>query len=68
MSIAKSSDEPKTSAKLNIPMPTPGTSQAPYFKGKCVTDFLESLEAHTMAAQIAFDQLLNISCATATRV
>ena len=38
-------------------MPTPGTSQAPYFKGKCVTDFLESLEVHVSVVQIAFDQL-----------
>ena len=57
MSISGSSNEPKMSAKLNIPMPTPGTSQAPYFKGKRVTDFLESLEVHVSAAQIAFDQL-----------
>ncbi|KAF8334457.1 hypothetical protein F5887DRAFT_892671, partial [Amanita rubescens] len=38
-------------------MPTPGTSQAPYFKGKRVSDFLESLEAHALAAQIPLDQL-----------
>lgn len=49
---------PKATTKvLNIPMPTPGTSQAPFFKGKRVTDFLESLEAHALAAQIPLDQL-----------
>lgn len=49
--------ESRSSAKLNVPMPTPRMSQAPYFKGKCVTDFLESLEAHAMVAQVPLDQL-----------
>ena len=57
MTLGGSVGEPKTSAKLNIPMPTPGTSQAPHFKGKCITDFLESLEAHALAAQIPLEQL-----------
>jgi hypothetical protein len=57
MAIGESSSEPKTSAKLNIPMLTPGMSQVPYFKGKHVTDFLESLKAHASAAQISFNQL-----------
>lgn len=52
--MAESRTTPKV---LNIPMPTPGTSQAPYFKGKRVSDFLESLEAHALAAQIPLDQL-----------
>ena len=50
-------DSKTTTKVLNIPMPTPGTSQAPFFKGKRVSDFLESLEAHALAAQISLDQL-----------
>src|ERR1700759_4126213 len=42
-----------------IPMPTPGTGKAPYFKGKRVTDFLDSLEVHASAAQVAFSFLLS---------
>ncbi|EDR13463.1 uncharacterized protein LACBIDRAFT_322422 [Laccaria bicolor S238N-H82] len=31
---------------LRIPMPTPGTPTTPYFKGKRIEDFLDSLEQH----------------------
>jgi hypothetical protein len=44
-------------ATLSTPMPTPGSPNAPYFKGDRVTDFLDSLEAHGKAAYIPNDEL-----------
>jgi len=34
------------------PMPTPGSPNAPHFKGKCMTDFLDALKVHATAANI----------------
>jgi len=39
------------------PMPTPGCPDAPLFKGKHVTDFLDSLEAHATAANVPLNDL-----------
>jgi hypothetical protein len=38
-------------------MPIPGTPNAPLFKGKYVTDFLDTLEALASSSQIPFDEL-----------
>ena len=38
-------------------MPTPGSPNAPYFKGERVTDFLDSLEAHGKAANVPLNDL-----------
>ena len=35
---------------LGVPMPTPGTPSAPHFRGKCVEDFLDSLDQHADSA------------------
>ena len=40
-----------------LPMPTPGSPNAPLFKGRRVTDFLDSLEAHAAAANIPLNDL-----------
>jgi hypothetical protein len=40
-----------------LPMPTPGSPTAPYFKGRHVTDFLDSLEAHATAANLPLNDL-----------
>ena len=58
-------DSPSTStsdsgislATLSIPMPTPGTPNAPLFKGKRVNDFLDSLEQHADSAKIPHNHL-----------
>jgi hypothetical protein len=42
---------------LVIPMPTPGSPNMPHFKGKHITDFLDSLEAHAMATNVQFNDL-----------
>lgn len=44
-------------ATLSVPMPTPGTSSAPLFKGKRVEDFLDSLEQHADNARIDHNHL-----------
>ena len=40
------------------PMPMPGSLNTPYFKGKCITDFLDSFEAHRRATNIPNNDLL----------
>jgi hypothetical protein len=40
-----------------MPMPTPGSPNAPHFKGQRVSDFLDSLEAHASAAYIPLNDL-----------
>ena len=40
-----------------IPMPTPRSPNAPFFKGERVTDFLDCLEAHATAANVQFNDL-----------
>jgi len=42
---------------LGVPMPTPGTPGAPKFKGKHVSDFLDSLEQHADSARVPHSQL-----------
>jgi len=39
------------------PMLTPGSPNAPYFKGERVNNFLDSLEVHADSAQIAHNDL-----------
>ena len=40
-----------------LPMPTPGSPTAPFVKGRRVTDFLDSLEAHATVANIPLNDL-----------
>ncbi|KAF8634385.1 hypothetical protein AX17_004207 [Amanita inopinata Kibby_2008] len=42
---------------IRVPMPTPGSPHAPHFKGKRVRDFLDSLEAHALAAHLPNERL-----------
>lgn len=42
---------------ISLPMPTPNTSGAPKFKGKLVSDFLDSLEVHADAARLPHTSL-----------
>jgi hypothetical protein len=44
-------------ARIILAMPTPGSPNAPHFKGQRVTDFLESLEAHATAANVVHNDL-----------
>ena len=39
-------------------MPIPGSGNAPLFKGKYVTDFLDTLETLTSTSQVQFEDLL----------
>ena len=41
-----------TQVALTTPMPTPGSPNAPLFRGERVTDFLDSLESHADAAKV----------------
>jgi len=43
-SVMSSPSDTSLNATLGVPMPTPGMPGAPKFKGKCVADFLDSLE------------------------
>ena len=52
-----SSSENSLNATLGIPMPTPGAPGAPKFKGKQVSDFLDSLEQHADSARVPHSQL-----------
>ncbi|KIJ94200.1 hypothetical protein K443DRAFT_110824, partial [Laccaria amethystina LaAM-08-1] len=52
-----SSDSSINLATLSVPMPTPGTANAPLFKGKRVNDFLDSLEQHADSAKIPHNHL-----------
>jgi hypothetical protein len=54
---ASSSNFSTQFSMLNVPMPTPGTAKALYFKGKRVSNFLDSLEAHALAAHLADTKL-----------
>ena len=51
-SVKSSPSDMSLNATLGIPMPTPGASGAPKFKGKRVSDFLDSLEQHADSACI----------------
>jgi hypothetical protein len=55
--LAPSSSDSSIVTTLGVPMPTPGTPTAPYFKGKRVEDFLDSLEQHADSARVAHTQL-----------
>ena len=57
MPIVPSSSESSIVTTLGIPMPTPGTPTAPYFKGRRVEDFLDSLEQHADSARVPHSQL-----------
>ena len=48
--LESSTSESSVVTTIGVPMPTPGTSTAPYFKGKRVEDFLDSLEQHADSA------------------
>ena len=52
-----SSSESSLNATLGVPMPTPGTPGAPKFKGKRISDFLDSLEQHADSARVPHSQL-----------
>ena len=45
-------------AILDTQQPTSGTATAPYSKGKCVADFLDSLEQHADSTWIPHSHLL----------
>ncbi|KIL54697.1 hypothetical protein M378DRAFT_18643 [Amanita muscaria Koide BX008] len=45
------------SAVLGVPMPAPGSSKAPSFKGKHVSEFIARLEVHADAANLPKNQL-----------
>ena len=57
MLFAPSSSESSIVTTLGVPMPTPGTSTAPHFKGKQVEDFLDSLKQHADSARVPHLQL-----------
>ena len=54
--MAQLAPQPAASRVLT-PMPTPGSPNAPYFKGEHVDDFLDSLEVHAGAADVALNDL-----------
>ena len=56
-SIVSSPSDTSLYATLGVPMPTPGTAGAPKFKGKRVSDFLDSLEQHADSARVPHSQL-----------
>ena len=56
-SLNSSASETSLNATLGVPMPTPGTPGAPKFKGKHVSDFLDSLEQHADSARVAHSLL-----------
>ena len=51
-SVVSSTSDTSLNATLGVPMPTPGTPGAPKFKGKRVSDFLDSLEQHADSARV----------------
>jgi len=51
-SVMSSPSDTSLNATLSVPMPTPGTPGAPKFKGKRVSDFLDSLEQHADSARV----------------
>ena len=55
--MVTSSSDSSVVTTIGIPMPTPGTPTAPYFKGKRVEDFLDSLEQHADSARVPHVQL-----------
>ena len=56
-SIVSSPSDTSLNATLGVPMPTPGTAGAPKFKGKRVSDFLDSLKQHADSARVPHSQL-----------
>ena len=52
-----SSDSSISLATLSVPMLTPGTANAPLFKGKCMNDFLDPLEQHADSVKIPHNHL-----------
>ena len=50
--VTSSSSDTSLNATLGVPMPTPGTLGAPKFKGKRVSDFLDTLEQHADSARV----------------
>jgi len=57
LSVISSLSDMSLNAMLGIPMPTPGTPGTPKFKGKHVSDFLDSLEQHVDSAQVSHSLL-----------
>lgn len=43
--------------RIITPMPTPGAHNAPYFKGKHMNNFLDSLEVHVDSTDIQHNDL-----------
>jgi len=57
LSLSSSSSDTNLNAMLSIPMPTPGVPGAPKFKGKHVSDFLDSLEQHADSTRVSHSLL-----------
>ena len=55
--MVPSSLESSIVTMIGVPMPTQGTPTAPYFEGKCVETFLDSLEQHADSACVPHMQL-----------
>jgi len=51
-SFALTPSETNVVMTIGVPMPTPSTPSAPLFKGKCVEDFLDSLEQHADSTRV----------------
>ncbi|GLB40078.1 hypothetical protein LshimejAT787_0705880 [Lyophyllum shimeji] len=56
-STSQHSDSSSGTFAVATPMPTAGTPNAPFFKGKGIQDFLDSLEQHADQARINHDRL-----------
>jgi len=48
-----SSSDISLNATLGIPMPTPGMPGTPKFKGKHISDFLDTLEQHVDSTRVS---------------
>ena len=55
--MVSSASESSVVTTIGVPMPTPGTATAPHFKGKCIEDFLDSLEQHADSARVPHSHL-----------
>ena len=56
-SLTTSASDTSLNATLGVPMPTPGMPGTPKFKGKRVSDFLDSLEQHADSARVSHSLL-----------
>jgi len=56
-SMSSSSSDKSLNTTLGVPMPTPGTPGTPKFKGKHISDFLDTLEQHADSARVSHSLL-----------